>query len=404
LSKRLCILGSTGSIGRQAIEVVDEIDTIEVVALGARNNWGELAAQAKRHGGAMLAVTNEDSVDPLRGELGQERAILAGPNALSELVRRSRPEVVLTAVVGAAGLEPTLAAIRAGADIALANKETLVCAGELVIPAARRAGSAILPVDSEHAGIFQCLQSGRRDEVRRVTITSSGGALRDWAPHEAASAGVEDALNHPTWQMGPKITIDSATLMNKTLEVIEAHWLFGLEPEQIDVVIHPQSIVHAMVEFCDGSVMAQLARPDMKGPIAYALGHPRRTSRDVAPLDLAAMGELEFRPLSEDNRRAVNLAYEVIRRGRTAGAVLNAANEAAVEAFLNREIAFGEIVPLVEGTLRESNEGIASNRSAAPADTTITRSEILSADAWARERVKARLAESQTANIRAKRK
>jgi 1-deoxy-D-xylulose-5-phosphate reductoisomerase len=238
----------------------------------------------------------------------------------------------------------------------------------------------VLPVDSEHSAVFQCLQAGGASQVRRVTITASGGALRDWEEHRVAAATVDEALNHPTWQMGRKITIDSATLVNKALEVIEAHWLFGLSAEQIDVVQHPESIVHSYVEFCDGSVIAQLARPDMKMPIAYALSYPQRPVRDTPSLDLAAMGKLTFRPLNARFRRAVRLGYEAISRGGVAGAVLNGANEAAVEAFLAGRISFGRIVPLVEEILN-----------LAPAGGEVTLSSLQRADAWARDELAGRL-------------
>jgi 1-deoxy-D-xylulose-5-phosphate reductoisomerase len=289
--------------------------------------------------------------------------------------------------MGAAGLEPTLAAIEVGSNLAIANKETLVCAGGIIMPAASQAGLPVLPVDSEHSGIFQCMLAGRRGEIRRVTITSSGGSLRDWPDDQAHEATVAEALAHPTWQMGQKITIDSATLMNKTLEIIEAHWLFGLAAEQIEVVVHPQSIVHAMVEFCDGSVIAQLAMPDMKGPIAYALEYPLRPARDTKPLDLSSIANLDFRPLTERGLRAVSLAYEVIRLGGASGAILNAANEAAVEAFLAGAIKFGHIVPLVENTLHRwvDSQKTAPTKSNIPG---VTLEQIRQADAWAREQIR----------------
>jgi 1-deoxy-D-xylulose-5-phosphate reductoisomerase len=247
--------------------------------------------------------------------------------------------------------------------------------------AARRAGVPVLPVDSEHSAIFQCLAAGRREEVRRVVLTASGGALRDWAEPAAEDASVRQALNHPTWKMGDKITIDSATLLNKALEVVEAHWLFGLSADQIEVVLHPQSIVHSCVEFRDGSVIAQLSRPDMALPIAYALSYPGRTARNVPPLDLARAGPLSFRPLGGRFARAVELGFEAIRRGGTAGAVLNGANEAAAEAFLQGQIKFGRIVPLVEDILRSSPRAEAASLA-----------DLLAADAWARHQVAQKVA------------
>ncbi|MFP3937092.1 MAG: 1-deoxy-D-xylulose-5-phosphate reductoisomerase [Phycisphaerae bacterium] len=354
-AKRIAILGSTGSIGRQALEVIASQPGLSACALAAGSNDELLAEQARRFEPEIIALSDESAADRLRGQLdGFE--VLAGADAMCELVRRSRCDVLLSGVVGSTGLAPTLEGIRAGATLAIANKETLVMAGAIVMPAAREAGVRVLPVDSEHSAIFQCLSAGRVEEVRRVIITSSGGALRDFTDAEAATAGVEDALNHPTWRMGPKVTIDSATLMNKALEMIEAHWLFDLPAERIEVVIHPESIVHAVVEFRDGSCVAQMAKPDMTGPIAYALGYPHRLDREVEPLDLASLGRLTFQPLSERGKRAIELGYDVIRRGGTSGAILNGANEATVEAFIAGRIRFGDIVPLVEETLNQHTD------------------------------------------------
>ena len=380
MSKRVVILGSTGSIGQQALELLDDPPALHPCGLGAGNNWELLCEQVRRYRPQSVAIANVESARKLAPHLPDGVELLSGPDAMCELVRRTRPDIVLSAVVGVAGLGPTLTAIETGATLALANKETLVCAGEIVIPAARDAGVAVLPVDSEHSGIFQCMRSGSRKDVRRVIITSSGGSLRDMDDHAASEATVKQVLNHPTWQMGPKITVDSATLMNKALEVIEAHWLFGLSAEQIEVVIHPQSIVHAMVEFCDGSVIAQLANPDMKGPIAYALHYPDRPQRETDSLDFNSVSKLEFRPVTGRFARALELAYEVIRRGGASGAVLNAANEAAVEAFLSGRIPFGQIVPLVEQVLGNWTDS---------ADTTVTLNTLLEADNWARKQIAA---------------
>jgi 1-deoxy-D-xylulose-5-phosphate reductoisomerase len=295
---------------------------------------------------------------------------------MTDLIRLTRPDMVLSCVVGTAGLAPTLAAIECRAALGIANKETLVMAGAIVMPAARAAGVPVLPVDSEHSAIFQCLAAGRREEVRRVVITASGGALRDWDDRQTENATVADALKHPTWSMGRKITIDSATLINKALEVVEAHWLFDLPAEQIRVVLHGESVVHSYVEFCDGSVIAQLGQPDMATPIAYALCWPRRAVRHVPALDLAAMGSLTFRPLADRFERAVNLGYQAVRQGGTAGAVLNAANEAAVEAFLAGQIPFGRIVSLVESVMN-----------LAPQRTEVTLEALLAGDRWARQQV-----------------
>jgi 1-deoxy-D-xylulose-5-phosphate reductoisomerase len=378
--KRVAILGSTGSIGRQALGVIAEQAGLSVCALAAGTNLEMLTEQIERFHPEFAAIA-----DPRKGQLlaGLYPGVhvFFGPEAMTELVRASRPDVLLTAVVGSAGLAPTLAGIECGSDLAIANKETLVMAGAVVMAAAKAAGVAVLPVDSEHSAIFQCLASGRPKEVRRVVITGSGGALRDHDDLRAHDASVEDALAHPTWDMGRKITIDSATMINKALESVEAHWLFGLPGDKIDVVMHPESIVHSFVEFQDGAVIAQLSRPDMGMPIAYALSYPSRPARRFEPLDLAAMGKLTFRRLSGRYARAVELGYEVIRRGGLAGAVLNAANEAAVEAFLEKRIALGRIVPIVEELLNRT-----------PAGVEVTLDTLVEADAWARRQVNDHLA------------
>ncbi|MCJ7543487.1 MAG: 1-deoxy-D-xylulose-5-phosphate reductoisomerase [Phycisphaerae bacterium] len=379
-AKRVAILGSTGSIGRQSLEVIAATDSLRACALAAGSNWQLLGEQARRFRPQIVALSNADAAERLRAMLPAGVEMLAGPSAMTELVRRSRPDVVLSGVVGTAGLAPTLAAIEAGATLAIANKETLVMAGAIVMPAARKAGVAVLPVDSEHSAIFQCLCAGRREEVARVVITASGGALRGWEHQRAEQATVQEALDHPTWQMGPKVTIDSATLINKALEVVEAHWLFDLPAEQIQVVLHEESIVHSYVEFRDGSVIAQMGRPDMALPIAYALSYPQRLDRATPPLDLPALGKLTFSALDGRLARAVELGYQAITRGGVTGAVLNAANETAVQAFLDGRIRFGQIVPLVEDVLSRS-----------PAMSEITLEALLEADRWARAQLQARL-------------
>lgn len=374
--RRVTLLGSTGSIGRQSLEVIATQPGLAACALGAGSNGALLAEQARQFRPEMVALATCDDPAAYRRQLDEGVGLLTGPEAMTELVRRTRPDVLLSGVVGTWGLAPTLAAIECGSMLAIANKETLVMAGAIIMPAVQAAGVSVLPVDSEHSAIFQCLAAGKRSEVRRVVITASGGALRDRDAAAVANATVEDALNHPTWRMGRKITIDSATLVNKALEVIEAHWLFGLGAEQIQVVIHPQSIVHSYVEFCDGSVIAQMGRPDMTLPIAYALCHPDRPRRDTPPLDLAAAGKLTFCPPQGRFARAVNLGFEAIRRGGTAGAVLNSANEGAVEAFLAGRIPFGRIVPLVEEVLAAADTG-----------GEMSLETILAADRWARGQV-----------------
>ena len=379
--RRVAVLGSTGSIGRQALQVIDERPELAACALAAGSNGPLLAEQARRCRPDVVALTDRSGAEALARALPAGTELLTGPEAMAQLVRQARPDVLLTGVVGSAGLQPTLAGIECGCRLAIANKETLVMAGAIVMPRARAAGVDVLPVDSEHSAIFQCLSAGRRDEVRRVVITASGGALRQWSDADAENAAVEHALDHPTWQMGRKVTIDSATMMNKALEVIEAHWLFGLSADQIEVVLHPESIVHSFVEFCDGSVIAQLARPDMTMPIAYALCYPDRPPRAVEALDLPSLGTLTFQPLEGRFARAIGLAYAVIRRGGLTGAVLNGANEAAVEAFLDGRIPFGRIVSLVEKIL---NRGTDTDE--------VTLEALLAADAWARRQVTDELA------------
>lgn len=376
--RRVAILGSTGSIGRQTLEVISQRPDLSVCALAAGSNWQLLAAQAERFHPQVVAIADHGSAGDLRSRLGADVELLVGPDSMCELVEKASPDVLLSGVVGSAGLAPTLKAIECGSTLAIANKETLVMAGAIVMPAAAKAGLDILPVDSEHSAIFQCLQAGRREEVSRVVITASGGALRDWPGERVASASVDDALNHPTWQMGRKITIDSATLINKALEIVEAHWLFDLSADQIKVVVHPQSIVHSYVEFCDGSVIAQMGQPDMMLPIAYALGYPDRIERKAGPLDLPAIGMLTFSQCEGRFARAVELGYQAIRRGGLAGAVLNSANEAAVQAFLEGGISFGQIVPMVEEILNRT-----------PQADEVTLDALLKADRWAREQVAA---------------
>jgi len=379
--KRVAILGSTGSIGCQTLEVISQQPDLCACALGAGGNWQLLAKQARQFHPEIVALADEAAASRLQAELPSGVRLLAGKDALTEMVRQCRADILLSGVVGTAGLAPALAAIECGATLAIANKETLVMAGAIVMPVARRAGVTLLPVDSEHSAIFQCLMAGKSREVRRVVITASGGALRGWNEQQAADATVQEALSHPTWRMGRKITIDSATLINKALEIVEAHWLFDLPPERIEVVQHPESIVHSLVEFCDGSTIAQMARPDMTMPIAYALGYPDRPRRQLPPLDLPALGGLHFSALSRRAQQAVNLGYEAIRRGGSAGAVLNSANEEAVASFLTGKISFGRIVPLVEEVMNEA-AGVAE----------VTLEALLEADAWARNQVSARVA------------
>jgi 1-deoxy-D-xylulose-5-phosphate reductoisomerase len=347
LSKRIAILGSTGSIGCNAIEVIEHLGPpYRAVALSANTSAEKMLEQARRVRPAAVAHNG------VRGELQKLGCdVYVGDAGLVEMVRRDDIDMVLAAIVGAAGLPPVLAAVQAGKALALANKESLVVAGSLLIPEAKRRRVPILPVDSEHSAVFQAMLAGRGSEVRRVILTASGGPFREWSRDQIARATPADALKHPTWSMGSKITIDSATMFNKALELIEACWLFDLPPEKVEIVIHPESIVHSMVEFVDGSVIAQLSPPDMKTPIQYALTFPERADGCGKRLDLTRPLSLHFSPPDFDRFPALRIAYDVARMGGTAGAVLNAANEVAVNAFTSGNIAFGDIVTVVETTI-----------------------------------------------------
>jgi 1-deoxy-D-xylulose-5-phosphate reductoisomerase len=353
LTKRLAILGSTGSIGCNTLEVVEHLGPpYRVTALSAHTQCDKLIEQVRRHRPSAIAVTDQSAAEKIKPLLREfDAKLYTGPNALADMVRRDDIDIVVAAVVGAAGLPAVFAAVDSGKTIALANKESLVCAGSLLIPLARKNGVPILPVDSEHSAIFQAMQSGRLHEVRRVILTASGGPFRTASPEKIRTATVEDALNHPTWKMGGKITIDSATMFNKALELIEACWLFDLSPEKVQIVIHPESVVHSMVEFVDGSVLAQLSPPDMRTPIQYALTYPERHDGISRRLDITKSFAWRFEPPDFDRFPALKIAYDVARKGGTAGAVLNAANEAAVTAFTSGKITFGEISTLVGLTI-----------------------------------------------------
>ena len=356
--QRLIVLGSTGSIGVSTLEVVshfasmqsaDNAPRFEIVGLAAGKNANELSKQARQFDVKNLAILDAHAASQLAGF----DKVHSGPDAALKLVKDiARPgDIVVAAMVGFAGLAPTLAAIEMGCTIALANKETLVAAGALMTSAAKRAGVTLLPVDSEHSGLAQCLRSGVQKEITRVVLTASGGPFRTWSREHTFNATVEQALNHPTWKMGPKVTIDSATLMNKALEVIEAHWLFDLGADRIDAIVHPQSIVHAMIEYADGSVIAQLSPPDMKLPIQAALCWPNRFPGVAKKLDWNTLKTLDFQPIDHERFPAIALAKHVIEHGGSAGATLNAANEIAVEAFMNHQIRFGDIARIVKDTL-----------------------------------------------------
>ena len=345
------LVGATGSIGRSTLDVVRALaPDVRLVGVFAGSRAENLAAIAREFGARYAGLAFDDGISALRSAL-PECSIGAGDAFVEEAIADSATDVVVSAATGAAGLPASLAAVRHGRRLALANKESMVLAGPLLLSEAKRSGSAILPVDSEHSAIFQAMLAGRRDEVRKVILTASGGPFRSWDADRIAAATPQDALNHPTWSMGPRITIDSATLVNKALEVIEAHWLFGLGTDELDVVVHPQSIVHSMVEFVDGSVVAQLGRPDMRVPIQYAITYPTRRGPSFVSFDVADLSNLTFEEPDRVRFPALGLAEEAIRRGGTAGAILNAANEVAVDRFLRGEIPFPAIVETVGAVL-----------------------------------------------------
>ncbi|MDP8254222.1 MAG: 1-deoxy-D-xylulose-5-phosphate reductoisomerase [Candidatus Alcyoniella australis] len=355
MSKRLTILGSTGSIGTQALGLAAENpERFEVVGLAAGSNVELLAEQVARFAPSAVAVRGESEAEALRALIGDGTEVLCGTAGACELASRST-DLVVSAMVGAVGLEPTLAAIEAGNDVALANKEALVCAGELVLQRVEQRGVRLLPIDSEHSAILQSMLGHRREDLRRIILTASGGPFRGMQREGLESVEPEQALAHPTWKMGPKISIDSATMMNKGLEVIEAHWLFNVEPQRIEVLIHPQSIVHSLVEYVDGVCIAQLGLPDMRGPISFALSYPERIQGAVAPLHLEQLADLEFTAVDHRAFPCLGLAYRALELGGTAPAALNAANEQAVTAFLERRIGFLDI-PRIIGEVLEGHE------------------------------------------------
>ncbi|MBW2371628.1 MAG: 1-deoxy-D-xylulose-5-phosphate reductoisomerase [Deltaproteobacteria bacterium] len=379
--KRVALLGSTGSIGEQTLDVAGRFpDRYRVTGLAAGRQVEKLAEQVRRFRPDVVSVADDEGARELRERLAGDPApeIHVGDAGLTA-VATCDADLVVSALVGAVGLDPTLAAIEAGRDVALANKEVLVMAGALVLRAVRARGVALLPVDSEHNAIFQALAGQRLEDVERIILTASGGPFRTWPAERIARARVEDALKHPNWDMGPKITVDSATLMNKGLEVIEARWLFELAPERVDVVVHPQSIVHSLVEFVDGSVLAQLGLPDMRVPIAVALAHPERLPLSLERLDLTALARLDFEEPDRARFPCLDLAFEALRGGEDAPAVLNAANEVSVAAFLAAEIPFPAIAAVNADVLSSHlgrNGGGAMNEL----------DDARAADAWARTR------------------
>jgi len=376
--RRIAILGSTGSIGRNALRVIEALGPeYEVYALTANSRVELLAEQVRRFEPPYAAVTDRTCAGQLRDQIaGLKTEVLAGAAGLEEIASMDDVDIVLMAVVGAAGLPAVLAAARSGKRIAVANKEPLVVAGELLMQEAADGGAEVIPVDSEHSAIFQAMQAGRRQDVSKIVLTTSGGPFRGFSRADLEDVTAAQALAHPTWAMGPKITIDSATMMNKALEVIEARWLFGAPVEQIEVVVHPESIVHSLVEFVDGSMIAHLGRPDMCIPIQYALTYPARANGLGKRLSLGEIGRLTFEKPDMEVFRALRLGFEVARTGGTAAAVFNAANEAAVGEFLAGRIKFVNIVELIEHCLDSHS-----------VRARVGLEELLEADAWARREV-----------------
>jgi 1-deoxy-D-xylulose-5-phosphate reductoisomerase len=349
--RRIAILGSTGSIGSQALDVISRSrDELSVVALSAAGSWEALLQQARRHGVRRVAIADPDAAAQA-SEAWTGGEVLSGPDGVVRLIADCECDMVLNAIVGSAGLLPTVAALTEGIDLALANKESLVVGGELVTELSQATGAAIIPVDSEHSALHQLLASEPPGTVDRLILTASGGPFRGSRREDLEQVTTEQALAHPTWAMGGKITIDSATLMNKGLELIEAHHLFGTPYEQIDIVVHPQSIVHSLVQLCDGATLAHLGYPDMRVPISYALHHPDRVDVPVRPLNLVEVGALTFEPVDEETFASVRLAREAAKAGGTAPCTLNAANEVAVHAFLKSRLRFLDIAAVIEETL-----------------------------------------------------
>ncbi|MFL0742427.1 MAG: 1-deoxy-D-xylulose-5-phosphate reductoisomerase [Prochlorococcus sp.] len=399
--KAISVLGSTGSIGTQTLEIAEEFpEQFRVVALTAGSNVSLVVEQIQRHHPEVVALANESLLPELQQQLNalpleqqpdHLPQLLGGPEGLNVAASWDSADLVVSGIVGCAGLLPTLAAIKAGKDLALANKETLIAAAPVVLPELKRSGSRLLPADSEHSAIFQCLQGTPWAEnarlstgvptpgLRHIQLTASGGAFRDWSAKDLEKATVADATSHPNWSMGRKITVDSATLMNKGLEVIEAHYLFGIDYDQIEIVIHPQSIIHSMIELADSSVLAQLGWPDMKLPILYCLSWPERLETPWRRLNLTEVGELTFRAPDTKKYPCMELAYAVGRAGGTMPAVLNAANEEAVAQFLEEQIHFLDIPEVIEAACERHKPDLQSQPNL---------DEVLAADAWARQAVK----------------
>ena len=355
MARRILILGSTGSIGVQAIDVAGRSDEIEIIGLSAARSWKTLVHQARALGVTRIALSDPEAA--AQAEAAWDGEVLVGAAGLVQLIIESGADIVLNALVGSAGLGPTVATLGEGIDLALANKESLVVGGELVMQLAEATGARVIPVDSEHSALHQLISGEPVGSVDKLVLTASGGPFRGMTRDELATVTIEQALRHPTWAMGGKITIDSATLMNKGLEVIEAHHLFGTSYAQIDVVVHPQSLIHSYVLLCDGAALAHLGYPDMRVPIAYALHHPDRADLPVKPLDLATVGALTFEPVDNETFPCLELARSAGKAGGTAPCILNAANEVAVHAFLNGRLSFLGIARVIEETLTQLDSG-----------------------------------------------
>ncbi len=387
-AKGIAILGSTGSIGCNTLRVIESLGSarFRVVALGAGHNVEALADQISRHLPELVSVETEEAAHDLRAQLFERNIdlprVIVGEPGLTEVATHPQADCVVSATVGAVGFVPTLRALEAGKRVALANKETLVMAGEIMTRAARLSGAELLPVDSEHNALHQCLRGEKLSEVRRIILTASGGPFRTKTKTQMEESSVSEALRHPTWSMGAKVTIDSATLMNKGLEVIEAHWLFGFAPDQIGIVVHPESVVHSMIEMVDGSVIAQMGVTDMRHAIQYALTYPERHSCELPPLDLTALSALHFEPPDLDRFPCISLAYRALREGGTLPAAMNAANEEAVEAFIEERISLTDIPRVIEAVMDAHQTERATELAT-----------ILAVDEWARLAARAQIQE-----------